>query len=97
MAIARRAEAIGFDSVWVQDHLLFRFPGQETEGPWESFALLAGLAAATERVELGTLVQAPATVGIATNLGAEHLAEQTVESVPHRGALDWDQEGTGMP
>jgi probable F420-dependent oxidoreductase len=56
VAIARRAEAIGFDSVWVQDHLLFRFPGQEAEGPWESFSLLAALAAATERVELGTLV-----------------------------------------
>jgi probable F420-dependent oxidoreductase len=55
-ALARRAEEIGFDSVWVQDHLLFRFPGQEAEGPWESFSLLAGLAAATERVELGTLV-----------------------------------------
>src|SRR5947209_14432343 len=55
-AIARRAEEAGFDSVWVQDHLLFRFPGQEPEGPWESFSLLAALAAVTRRVELGTLV-----------------------------------------
>jgi probable F420-dependent oxidoreductase len=56
LAIARQAEESGFDSVWVQDHLLFRFPGQEAEGPWESFSLLAALAAATTRVELGTLV-----------------------------------------
>jgi probable F420-dependent oxidoreductase len=55
-AIARRAEALGFDSVWVQDHLLFRFPDQAAEGPWESFSLLAALAAATARVEIGTLV-----------------------------------------
>ena len=55
-ALARRAEAIGFDSVWVQDHLLFRFPEQEAEGPWESFSLLSALAVATGRVEIGTLV-----------------------------------------
>src|SRR5919202_1844212 len=56
LAIAQRAEECGFDSVWVQDHLLFRFPDQEAEGPWESFSLLAALAAVTRRVELGTLV-----------------------------------------
>lgn len=56
LAIARRAESIGFDSVWVQDHLLFRFPGQAAEGTWESFSLLSALAAATDRVEIGTLV-----------------------------------------
>ena len=27
MAQARLAEDVGFDSVWVPDHLLFRFPG----------------------------------------------------------------------
>jgi probable F420-dependent oxidoreductase len=55
-AIARRAEEAGFDSLWIQDHLLFRFEGREAEAPWESFSLLAALAAVTERVELGTLV-----------------------------------------
>ena len=55
-AYARRGEEIGFDSVWVEDHLLFRFEGKATEGPWECFSMLAALAAVTQRVELGALV-----------------------------------------
>src|SRR5436190_22471909 len=54
--MARLSEQAGFDSIWIQDHLLFRFPGKQSEAPWESFSLLAALAAVTERAELGTLV-----------------------------------------
>lgn len=53
---ARLGEQAGFDSLWVQDHLLFRFPGAEPEGPWECFSMLAGLAAVTNRVEIAPLV-----------------------------------------
>jgi alkanesulfonate monooxygenase SsuD/methylene tetrahydromethanopterin reductase-like flavin-dependent oxidoreductase (luciferase family) len=55
-AFARAAEQAGFDSLWVQDHLLFRFPGEPPEAPWECFSLLAALAAVTTKVEIAPLV-----------------------------------------
>ncbi len=56
--LAHRAEAGGLDSVWVFDHVLFRFPDQPARGLWECWTLLSALAASTQRVELGTLVLA---------------------------------------
>ena len=55
-AMARAAEEVGFDSVWVGDHLLYRGDGRPERGPWDAWALLAGLAGTTERVTLGPLV-----------------------------------------
>ncbi|HEU0114373.1 MAG TPA: LLM class flavin-dependent oxidoreductase [Thermomicrobiales bacterium] len=55
-ALAVQAERNGFDSIWVFDHLLYRFPDQPTSGVWEAWTMLSALAEATATVELGTLV-----------------------------------------
>lgn len=56
LAMARMAEAVGFDSVWVPDHLLIHDAGRDPQGAWECSALLGALAVATSRVDIGTLV-----------------------------------------
>jgi len=57
-ALALQAEAAGLDSVWVYDHLLYRWPDKPgyTQGIWECWTILSALAEATSRVELGMLV-----------------------------------------
>ena len=55
---ARRADEAGFDSLWTMDHF-FQIPitGQPPEAPLlEAYAVLAFLAAKTQRIRLGTMV-----------------------------------------
>lgn len=62
LAMVRRAEDLGFDSAWIPEHLIFHhdqpdtWTGHTDGGAWECWSLLAALAAATSRIELGPLV-----------------------------------------
>src|SRR5438128_7897735 len=55
--LASTAEKAGFDSVWVMDHV-YQLPniGPRTDPMLEGYATLAGIAARTTKIRLGTLV-----------------------------------------
>ncbi|WP_116947644.1 LLM class flavin-dependent oxidoreductase [Jiangella endophytica] len=54
---SQRAEELGFDSVWVRDHLVFE-PHGEMEKPnrtfYDALTTLTAIGAVTERIQLGT-------------------------------------------
>jgi alkanesulfonate monooxygenase SsuD/methylene tetrahydromethanopterin reductase-like flavin-dependent oxidoreductase (luciferase family) len=58
---AQRAEALGFDSVWLSDHFFYSFArygaGDEPIAALEAETTLAAMAATTSRVRLGVLVE----------------------------------------
>jgi alkanesulfonate monooxygenase SsuD/methylene tetrahydromethanopterin reductase-like flavin-dependent oxidoreductase (luciferase family) len=54
--LAIRAEAMGFDTVWIPDELLWRPPEGQTRGWWECVAMTGAVATATSRVKVGTWV-----------------------------------------
>lgn len=58
LAMAQAAESMGFDAVWISDHVGFGDPEGDWNGAWESWTLLSALAAPTRRVALGNYVLA---------------------------------------
>jgi alkanesulfonate monooxygenase len=55
LAVARRAEAAGFEAMFRSDHYA-SFPGPSDGPSTDAWAVLAGLARETERIRLGALV-----------------------------------------
>lgn len=56
IGMAQTAEAVGFDSIWLGDHLLYDLPDGTARGPWEVFTSMAALAAVKSRLQIGSLV-----------------------------------------
>ena len=56
LAVAQRAESLGFDAFFRSDHFLRMGPGDAMPGPTDAWTTLAGLARETSRIRLGTLV-----------------------------------------
>lgn len=56
LAMARRAEALGFSGFFRSDHFLRMGGGDPLPGPTESWTTLAGIARETATIRLGTLV-----------------------------------------
>ena len=55
-SFAQAAEERGLDSVWMFDHFFYRPATGPIEGQHEAWTIVSAVAAATERVEIGTLV-----------------------------------------
>jgi alkanesulfonate monooxygenase SsuD/methylene tetrahydromethanopterin reductase-like flavin-dependent oxidoreductase (luciferase family) len=60
--MSEMAEAVGFDTIWVADHVIFRNAGNvvmepgTARGPYEAWTLLSAIAAVTKKVTLGPFV-----------------------------------------
>jgi alkanesulfonate monooxygenase SsuD/methylene tetrahydromethanopterin reductase-like flavin-dependent oxidoreductase (luciferase family) len=55
IGMAHTAEQVGFDSVWLGDHLVYELD-VGARGPWEVWTSLAAIAASTTSIQLGPLV-----------------------------------------
>ena len=50
--LIRAIEDLGFDSIWLGEHLLYRWPDRDPRGPWEAWTLMGAIAAVTSRVDV---------------------------------------------
>ncbi len=104
--IFKAAEDAGLDSAWVTDHLLFRFPPENrTLHSHEAFTIWAGLAEATSRIELGSMVLCTAfrNPAVLAKMAAEldHVAEGRItlgllECSPHSIGVLVDDNGESL-
>lgn len=53
---ARRAEAVGFDTIWVPDELLWQVENEVPRGAWDGISMAGAVAAVTSRAKVGTWV-----------------------------------------
>jgi alkanesulfonate monooxygenase SsuD/methylene tetrahydromethanopterin reductase-like flavin-dependent oxidoreductase (luciferase family) len=74
---ARRAEEIGFDTVWVPDELLWQVENDQPRGAWDGISMVGAVAAVTSRVKVGTWVMA----ALHRNPGISAKIAETLDSI----------------
>src|SRR5260370_41860462 len=87
LAIARRVDELGFDSVWTGDHVSFHNP------LYESLTLLATYAPITRRIRLGSAVYLLALRAPA--VAAQRTA--TLDALPGRRLVGGGSDGRDDP
>jgi alkanesulfonate monooxygenase SsuD/methylene tetrahydromethanopterin reductase-like flavin-dependent oxidoreductase (luciferase family) len=75
--LALRAEANGFDTVWIPDELLWRATAEDPQGWWEAVAMAGAVAAATSRVKVGTWILS----ALHRNPGISAKAVETIDEI----------------
>jgi alkanesulfonate monooxygenase SsuD/methylene tetrahydromethanopterin reductase-like flavin-dependent oxidoreductase (luciferase family) len=75
--LARQAEELGFDTVWVPDELLWRPTEEDRQGWWEAVAMAGAVAAATSRVKVGTWILS----ALHRNPGITAKAVETIDEI----------------
>lgn len=99
---SRRAEELGFDSVWVRDHLVFE-PHGEFETPnrdfLESLSVLTAVGSVTEKITLGTATLIPyrhPLITAFTLASMTHLLGPRIIAGWGAGTFDHEFEAVGM-
>jgi len=75
--MALLAEAMGFDTVWTPDELLWRPEGVAPQGVWEGVAMAGAVAAVTSTVTVGTWVLS----ALHRNAGITAKAAETLDEI----------------
>ncbi len=76
-AMALRAEALGFDTVWTPDELLWLPKEKPPIGFWEGVAMAGAVAAVTSRIKVGTWVLS----ALHRNAGITAKAVETLDEI----------------
>jgi F420-dependent oxidoreductase-like protein len=101
LRIAKATEELGFDAFFRSDHYLKIGPVSGLPGPTDAWITLAGLAAATERIRLGTLVspvtfRLPGALAI-TVAQVDQMSGGRVELGLGTGWFDAEHAAYGIP
>jgi alkanesulfonate monooxygenase SsuD/methylene tetrahydromethanopterin reductase-like flavin-dependent oxidoreductase (luciferase family) len=89
-------EALGFDSVWVRDHVVHTTHGHEDPNATfiDPFVVLSGIASTTERLKLGTAILIPHRhpIHAAGLLGSLDFIAGPGRVIAEWGIGNWDRE-----